>query len=368
MHPTHKIFFLVALLTLALTTIATSLTYATLGHFTSTQKDIFLAFGIIAPIFLVITFISARKSSSVATRVFIIFSNTLAGIYFYLILGMPVVLALMAVEKISGVIWNWELITTLIFFSAIIFGIIGHIQALLVRKVFYTVRTPHLPENWYTGKVALVSDLHFGLINQHHFAEYILGIIRSEKPTTLFIAGDFFDGPDFDLTHVTNSWKKLAGEMPIFYAPGNHEEYGPYQKFMDTLREIGITVLQNESTLHNDAHIIGYKYHAKHQKEDFLQVTEKLNAEKKPFIAINHAPLFQKELAESGAILTLSGHTHRGQFWPFRYITKAIYGIYHTGMNTHENLTQITSRGAGTAGTAMRLFNQPEVIFINFEK
>lgn len=64
----------------------------------------------------------------------------------------------------------------------------------------------------------------------------------------------------------------------------------------------------------------------------------------------------------------VSGHTHRGQFWPLNYIVKAIYGKYIYGMNVDDTLTTLTTSGVGTAGPPMRLFNSPEIVVINFQK
>jgi predicted MPP superfamily phosphohydrolase len=63
----------------------------------------------------------------------------------------------------------------------------------------------------------------------------------------------------------------------------------------------------------------------------------------------------------------LSGHTHRGQVWPFRYVTHKVYDGYDYGMKKMHDMTVITSNGIGTFGPPMRLFNSPEVVVIHFK-
>jgi len=60
----------------------------------------------------------------------------------------------------------------------------------------------------------------------------------------------------------------------------------------------------------------------------------------------------------------LSGHTHRGQIWPYNYITKIIFGKYYYGLNIEDEFTQYTSSGVGTWGPLMRTANRPEIVKI----
>jgi len=71
--------------------------------------------------------------------------------------------------------------------------------------------------------------------------------------------------------------------------------------------------------------------------------------------------------AEAGVSLQLSGHTHRGQFFPFTEIVSRIYGKYAYGLNRFGDLAVYTSCGAGTWGPPMRLGSNPEIVLIRFE-
>ncbi len=80
-------------------------------------------------------------------------------------------------------------------------------------------------------------------------------------------------------------------------------------------------------------------------------------------LVLKHRPTV--EAASLGRFdLQLSGHTHRGQVYPFNYVTGAIYpmqeGLYHLAAGS----ALYTSRGTGTWGPPMRIAAPPEVTII----
>ena len=77
----------------------------------------------------------------------------------------------------------------------------------------------------------------------------------------------------------------------------------------------------------------------------------------------NHLPVAQ----EAGISLQLSGHTHRGQFFPFSAIVLRLYGKFAYGLHRLGDLQVYTSCGAGTWGPPMRLGSNPEIVMIRFE-
>jgi uncharacterized protein len=185
---------------------------------------------------------------------------------------------------------------------------------------------------------------------------------------TLFLhAGDFYDGPAIETGPVTAAWKELAKETPIFLAPGNHESYGDYAAFIRSLRDAGITVLEDQATDYDGVSIVGLRYRDKSAGTATANALAILTLDQtKPAILINHPPTFQKQASADGIDLMVSGHTHRGQFWPFNFLVRAIYGIYTYGKHEENGLTTITTSGIGTFGPPFRLFNTPELVLIRF--
>jgi predicted MPP superfamily phosphohydrolase len=70
---------------------------------------------------------------------------------------------------------------------------------------------------------------------------------------------------------------------------------------------------------------------------------------------------------EAGISLQLSGHTHRGQFFPFTRIVSRIYREYAYGLHRLGGLLVYTTSGAGTWGPPMRFGTNPEIVLIQFE-
>jgi predicted MPP superfamily phosphohydrolase len=84
----------------------------------------------------------------------------------------------------------------------------------------------------------------------------------------------------------------------------------------------------------------------------------------KPTILLYHTPVTTfEELQSNGIQLQLSGHTHKGQLWPFNYIVKLIYKMPY-GLFTSGDTTVYVSRGTGTWGPPMRVGARPEITLV----
>jgi predicted MPP superfamily phosphohydrolase len=64
--------------------------------------------------------------------------------------------------------------------------------------------------------------------------------------------------------------------------------------------------------------------------------------------------------------LQLSGHTHQGQVFLFRWITSKVYQGYDYGLKRFGDLLIYTSSGAGSWGPPMRIDTIPEIVVIQF--
>jgi hypothetical protein len=78
-------------------------------------------------------------------------------------------------------------------------------------------------------------------------------------------------------------------------------------------------------------------------------------------ILLSHTPWQAERASARGAGLMLSGHTHNGQIWPFNYFVQRRYPLI-TGRYQLGGMTLIVSRGAGTWGPRMRLWQRGEIL------
>jgi predicted MPP superfamily phosphohydrolase len=94
-------------------------------------------------------------------------------------------------------------------------------------------------------------------------------------------------------------------------------------------------------------------------------------------LGVGASPLFtllltHRPVRASGAVpqidLQLSGHTHQGQLFPFRFLVRLAYpflaGLHPRGVDG----TLYVSRGTGTWGPRMRFLSPPEITVLDVER
>lgn len=322
--------------------------------------------GVIFPLLFILVNMLSRISDALFVKWLYTIVNVGAGFAFYLLLGALVLGFLFVLHAMVGATMSVYL-SKFVLIAVLILPTVGLLQARTITKVSHQIALENLPLEWQGKKAILFSDSHYGLVNHTKAAQRLVRVILEEKPDMVFIAGDLFDGPNVTADSLTESWKELSLIAPVFYVPGNHEEYGDYRKFLQATQEGGFTVLEDSTVTYKGVQIGGILYRTKGQESEFSNVLKNMQLDQAlPTILISHPPTFLDIANTQHVDLMLSGHTHKGQFWPLNYITKAIYGNYHYGLNTYNNLQVITTSGVGTAGPPFRLFNTPEIVEINF--
>ncbi|MDB5254785.1 MAG: hypothetical protein JWL92_161 [Candidatus Nomurabacteria bacterium] len=321
---------------------------------------------ILIPILYIGSFFNSRNANRLG-KIYYRTINIVAGIVFYLFLG-AILLGFISIPfAFSGTMIPLDTVWA-IFGLALLSAAAGFIQARRIVVKQYEVTLSQAPDSWNGKTAAMISDTHFGLINHKKFADKVVNKLLSLKPDFALHAGDFYDGPIVDTESITASWKRLTAEIPLFYTPGNHEAYGDYRLFIDSVKAAGATVLENEKTEYDGIQIAGTLYHPGKEPHDIGDTLKSLSLDKEmATILINHPPTAFAAPDEYGVNLIVSGHTHRGQTWPFRYLTKKVYAGYDYGVKPYKNLISITSNGIGTYGPPIRLFNSPEVVLITFK-
>jgi predicted MPP superfamily phosphohydrolase len=324
----------------------------------------------IVSLFVAVSYLGSffiRRSGNAVSRIPYIAINYIGGVFFYLFLGAIALgiidtVLLLAIHTIPAII-AWT-ITVMAFLASIV----GFIQARIITVKHYAVTLPGAPASWNNRTAVLVTDTHFGLINYKTFSNKVVKKIISLRPDFVLHGGDFYDGPIVAVAPLTASWKKIADQIPLFYTPGNHEAYGDYALFVESVRAAGATVLDDKMTEYDGVQIAGTLYHSGRESKDVAAALAHMHLDKnKPSILINHPPTSLPEASAEHITLMVSGHTHRGQLWPFRYITRQVYHGFDYGMKKYENMTVITSNGVGTFGPPLRFLNPPELVVITFK-
>jgi len=267
-----------------------------------------------------------------------------------------------------GVHLEKRTIAAVCFGLGLLAGISAIVNAAWTRVVRVTVKLPNLPAAWRGRTAALVSDLHLGHVRNGGFLRRIVRKLSSLRPDVLFIPGDMYDGTAVDLERLAIPWAEFSAPLGSYFITGNHEEFTSPGKYLDAVRQAGIRVLENEKIVLDGLQIAGVDYRDSVNVERFRSILRQMELDRNvASILLVHNPNHLPVAAEAGISLQLSGHTHRGQYFPFTAIVSRIYGKYAYGLNRFGDLAIYTSCGAGTWGPPMRLGSNPEIVLIRFE-
>lgn len=233
-----------------------------------------------------------------------------------------------------------------------------------------TVRIKNLPEAWQGKRVVQLSDVHIGSVYRADFLRSVVDQVNAAEPEAVFITGDLFDGMDGMLGDLAQPLGDLRPSQGTYFVTGNHETYLGVDKAFAALEGTGIRILDGEAADLGGLMVVGIGYP---ERGTIDSTPEKFMALKPQFaghptILLYHAPIYVEEFARQGVSLQLSGHTHKGQQYPFNLITRLIYKGFDHGLRTIGDYSIYTTNGVGTWGPAMRVGNTPEIVVITLEK
>ena len=80
-------------------------------------------------------------------------------------------------------------------------------------------------------------------------------------------------------------------------------------------------------------------------------------------ILLSHSPSEAEFAAQAGVDLMLAGHTHGGQIWPWGHLVRIRYPLL-AGQYDVDGMQVIVTRGAGTWGPRLRLWQTGEILSI----
>ena len=251
---------------------------------------------------------------------------------------------------------------------AVVVSLYGLLNARRVRVHRVPIVLANLPPSWRGRTALVISDLHLGHINGFKFSRRIANLAARLEPEIIFIPGDFFDGGKADPECLAAPFKKLSPPLGICFSTGNHDEFGDTAGFLAALKNAGIRVLANEKVIVDGLQILGVPY-----RDTTFPIRMRANLEalgidrNKASILLSHVPNRLPIVEEAGVSLQLSGHTHGGQFAPFTWLTRRVFGKFTHGLHSFGSLQVYTSYGAGTWGPPMRVGTTPEVVLIVFK-
>lgn len=252
------------------------------------------------------------------------------------------------------------------------------------HKVYYRLSSEKISK---PVKFVLLSDLHdksFGKQN-----EKLIQAVVAEKPDAILIAGDMLTASlEREDAVAETLCKELAKQFPVYYGLGNHETKlkwslsyykDAYERYINTLKEAGLTVLSDEYVCLPDMPIRIYGldmercYYKRIKKTpmDENYLSQKLGEKDDAYynILLAHNPEYFTDYANWKPELVLSGHIHGGLVrLPFLGGVIApslhLFPKYDGGKYEAKDTTMIISRGLGFHNLGIRMWNQGELVVI----
>ncbi|KAB2954288.1 metallophosphoesterase [Heliorestis acidaminivorans] len=220
-------------------------------------------------------------------------------------------------------------------------------------------------------KIVVVSDLHLGNIVKNDRLLKMVNMVKELDPDLILLPGDIIDedpGP-FAEQDMKATFGKLNPPYGIFAALGNHEYIGGHwEDIIVHLEEAGVTVLQDEYKKVDDRfYIVGRDDRSRHHfagsaRKSLAEVMTDVE-QGLPILLMDHQPLDLEEAVEQGVDLQVSGHTHRGQLFPFNFVTHFMFETDWGHLKKGDS-NFVVSTGYGTWGPPIRTGNWPEVVEI----
>jgi len=308
-------------------------------------------------------------------RVWSIFSPLkVIGAYWMVILQYSILLLpianlsyfLLGLFNISQEILLFWIGISFLFILGIIF-LVGTYNAYSPVVLKYQVNVPKKAGHYKSLRIAMASDMHFGLLSGRSLLKKLVRIVNDMNADLVLLPGDIVDDEPFHFKRkkMDELMKQLDAKLGIYGVLGNHEYYGgKVPEFVRLMKEIDIEIMQDDVILVDHSfYLIGRKDRTDTTRKNVADLVQELD-HSLPLIMMDHQP-FHLEIAEQNGIdLMLSGHTHRGQMWPNNYITKKMYEI-DWGYLKKNQLHAIVSSGFGFWGPAIRVGSRSEVIQID---
>ncbi|MFP3982598.1 MAG: metallophosphoesterase [Desulfurivibrionaceae bacterium] len=246
----------------------------------------------------------------------------------------------------------------------------GFYEARAIRTNHLIIESPRIPKATGNFRLVHISDVHLGLMVGKKRLARILEKVGKADPDLLVSTGDLVDSQTDNLEEVRQMLAEVKPPLGKLAVTGNHEFYAGLDKTLGFTRAAGFQVLRNRTAVLAGISFTGVDDPTATSYDQSKTPGEvkilKGQAPENFRVLLKHRPSVIKE-SRGFFDLQLSGHTHKGQIFPFNLITRLFYprsngltGIEEGGFIYH-------SRGSGTWGPPIRFLSPPEVTVIDLQ-
>ncbi len=243
----------------------------------------------------------------------------------------------------------------------------GYGEAKNIRTERLVIETAKLPAGIDRITIVQMSDVHLGLINRRERFGPMINAVKDAKPDYFIVTGDLVDAQINNLPGLADMLREIPATYGKYAIMGNHEYYAGPEKSLAFIREAGLTMLRDEVAAGGPITIVGIDDRTALQLNLGHPSSEKkllsglsrdkfiLYLKHQPRIDPNTIGLFD---------LQLSGHTHKGQIFPFTLLTRLTFPLNAGNYDLGKGSLLHVSRGTGTWGPPIRFLAPPELTII----
>ena len=255
-----------------------------------------------------------------------------------------------------------EIKAVLLIGMALSIMVVGAFEARSLAVEHVRLTSPKL-KNSFT--LVQISDVHLGLLAGEKRVRAIRDELERIKPDILVCTGDLIDSNPESLAPVSRELKSFQAPGGKFAVTGNHEVYAGLERSRLFLQDSGFTVLDDQVWNGQGITLAGTSF----RHEPACSQEERLWSRIKPenvVILLKHSPTVCSDSTKHFD-LQLSGHTHKGQIFPFGLAVKAFFSYLAGTYPLLNDATLHVNRGTGTWGPQVRFLAPPELTVVTIQ-
>src|SRR3954470_4763489 len=226
------------------------------------------------------------------------------------------------------------------------------------------VKLRGLPPGLAGFRLVQISDVHVGPLLHRDWVAHVVEQVRALAPDLVAITGDLVDGRVHEIREHVAPLSTMKARHGVFFVTGNHEYYSGAEEWYAHLPSLGVRPLRNERVeVAPGLELAGIEDPT---GAPDLKAALDGRDRSRALVLLAHQPRQFPEAARQGVPLTLSGHTHGGQIWPFSWIV-ALAQPYLAGLHRRGDSQLYVSRGTGFWGPPMRVFAPAEITLLKLQ-